>query len=198
MIILLAVLSYLIGSIPFGLLIAKTQGQDIRTVGSGNIGATNVLRSLGKPLGIACFVLDALKGFVPASLFPMFGNVDPTFEILFGAAAILGHNFPVFLKFKGGKGVATGAGVLLSVSPLAVVIGGGTWVVVFYISGYVSLGSIIAALVVILVGWTAGYDPVTATALTLLGALTIYRHRTNIQRLKNGTESKFHRRMWVK
>jgi glycerol-3-phosphate acyltransferase PlsY len=139
-------------------------------------------------------VLDALKGFLPAALFPMIGKVDPTFGILFGTAAILGHNFPIFLNFKGGKGVATSAGVLLGVAPLAVVIGLLTWVIVFKTSGYVSLGSIIAALAVIATGWTAGYGSVIATALTLLGALTIYRHRENIKRLAAGTENKFQRK----
>jgi glycerol-3-phosphate acyltransferase PlsY len=193
-VILLAALSYIIGSVPFGLLISKAKGVDIRKQGSGNIGATNVLRCLGKPLGITCFVLDALKGYLPAALFPLIGKVDPTFGILFGTAAILGHNFPVFLNFKGGKGVATSAGVLLGVAPLAVVIGLAAWVIVFKLSGYVSLGSIIATLVVIITGWTAGYGPVIATALTLLGALSIYRHRSNIQRLLAGTENKFQKK----
>lgn len=189
--IVLSAVAYLVGSIPFGLLIAKSKGKDIRKLGSGNIGATNVLRCLGKPAGITCFALDVLKGWIPAALFPNIGNVDPSFGILFGAAAILGHNFPIFLKFKGGKGVATSAGVLIGVAPLAVVLGLLTWVIVFKTSGYVSLGSIIAAAIVILTGWTAGYSPVTATALTLLGGLTIYRHRSNIQRLRAGTENKF-------
>jgi glycerol-3-phosphate acyltransferase PlsY len=190
----LTAIAYLIGSIPFGLLISKAKGQDIRTMGSCNIGATNVLRCLGKPLGITCFVLDVLKGYLPAAFFPMIVKIDPAFGILFGTAAILGHNFPIFLKFKGGKGVATSAGVLLGVAPLAVVIGLLTWVIVFYSSGYVSLGSIVAAIFVILTSWTAGYGKVTAVALTLLGILTIYRHRTNIQRLMNGTENKFQKK----
>jgi len=204
-VLILTLFAYLIGSVPFGLLIARTQGKDIRTLGSGNIGATNVLRCLGKPLGITCFILDVLKGYLPAAFFPIIacrllaqasdaGNCTTGIGILFGAAAILGHNFPVFLKFKGGKGVATSAGVLLGVAPLAVVIGLLTWCVVFYVSGYVSLGSIIAALVVVITGWTAGYGPVIATALTLLGALTIWRHRENIKRLTAGTENKFHRK----
>ena len=194
---ILIALSYVIGSIPFGLLISKAKGVDIRKQGSGNIGATNVLRCLGKPLGISCFVLDALKGYLPAALFPLIGKVDPTFGILFGTAAILGHNFPIFLNFKGGKGVATSAGVLLGVAPLAVAIGLLAWILVFKISGYVSLGSIIAALVVIATGWTAGYGPVIATALTLLGALTVWRHRENIKRLAAGTENKFRRKSKV-
>lgn len=190
---LLVVASYLVGSTHFGLLIAKAKGVDIRKQGSGNIGATNVLRCFGKPLGITCFVLDALKGYLPASLFPILGNLDPTFGILFGTVAILGHNFPVFLKFKGGKGVATSAGVLLGVAPLAVVIGLLTWAIVFYTSGYVSLGSIIAAVAVVITGWTVGYGSVVATALTLLGGLSIYRHRENIKRLLAGTENRFQR-----
>jgi len=196
-IILLTLIAYLIGSIPFGLLIAKTKGIDIREQGSGNIGATNVLRCLGKPLGITCFVLDVLKGFLPAFVFPTLGNCAPEFGILFGAAAILGHNFPVFLKFKGGKGVATSAGVLLGVAPLAVGIGILSWALVFMLSGYVSLGSIVAALIVILTGWIGGYGLVTAIALTLLGALAIYRHRANIKRLLAGTENRFQRKSKV-
>ncbi|MBI9020217.1 MAG: glycerol-3-phosphate 1-O-acyltransferase PlsY [Verrucomicrobia bacterium] len=202
LILILILLAYLTGSIPFGLLLAKTQGKDIRTLGSGNIGATNVLRCLGKPLGITCFVLDVLKGYLPAALFPIIGTGSaglqenfPSIGILFGTAAILGHNFPVFLNFKGGKGVATSAGVLLGVAPLAVLIGILTWAVVFFASGYVSLGSIIASIVVILTGWVAGYSLVTASALTLLGILSIYRHRSNIQRLIAGTENKFQKKV---
>lgn len=189
--------AYLIGSIPFGLLLAKTRGLDIREQGSGNIGATNVLRCLGKPLGITCFILDVLKGFLPAFFFPMLGKIGGDFSgigILFGAMAILGHNFPVFLKFKGGKGVATSAGVLLGIAPLAVGLGILTWAIVFFISGYVSLGSILAAVVVALTGWFGHYGTITAVALTLLSALTIWRHRANIQRLLAGTENKFSRK----
>ena len=199
-VLLLSLLAYLIGSIPFGLLLAKTKGIDIRTVGSGNIGATNVLRTLGKPLGITCFVLDVLKGLIPSLLFPLLGTGSAGFQesfpgigIVFGAFAILGHNFPVFLKFKGGKGVATSAGVLLGVAPLAVIIGLLTWAVVFKVSGYVSLGSIVAALVIALIGWGL-YDPVTAAALTLLSLLTIWRHRENIHRLLKGEENQFERK----
>lgn len=200
-VLVLTLFAYLIGSIPFGLLIAKTKGKDIRKLGSGNIGATNVLRCLGKPLGITCFVLDVLKGFLPAFIFPTLGTGAaglqenfPSIGILFGALAILGHNFPIFLKFKGGKGVATSAGVLIGVAPLAVVLGLLTWIIVFKTSGYVSLGSIVAAAIVILTGWTVGYSLVTAIALTLLGALTIWRHRSNIQRLRAGTENKFQKK----
>lgn len=196
-VLVLSAVSYLIGSVPFGLLISKAKGKDIRKLGSGNIGATNVLRCFGKPAGITCFALDVLKGWLPAALFPTIGNLHADFPgigILFGAAATLGHNFPVFLNFKGGKGVATSAGVLIGVAPLAVVIGLITWGIVFKASGYVSLGSIIAVLAVVLAGWALGYSPTTAVALTLLGGLTIWRHRANIQRLRAGTENKFEKK----
>jgi len=192
-IIVSTLLAYLLGSVPFGLLMAKTCGIDLRARGSGNIGATNVFRCCGKPQGIACFLLDALKGFIPAFLFPTLGNGAAEFGILFGAAAILGHNFPVFLKFKGGKGIATSAGVLLGIAPAAVFAGLIIWIVFFFSSRYVSLGSIFAAIAVIIIGWIR-YDVVTAAALTLLAALAIWRHRANIQRLMNGTENKFQRK----
>lgn len=193
---LFALASYLLGSVPFGLLIARTQGVDIRKQGSGNIGATNVLRTLGKPLGISCFLLDALKGYLPAALLPALGHLGAETGILFGVASILGHNFPIYLRFKGGKGVATSAGVLLGVAPQAVFIGLAVWAIVFKLSGYVSLGSIVAALTVALVGWLrAERDGLgVAIALTLLAALSIYRHRSNIQRLIRGEESKFERK----
>ena len=200
-VILLSLLAYLIGAVPFGLLLAKTKGVDIRTQGSGNIGATNVLRTFGKPLGITCFLLDVLKGYLPAAFFPSIGtgmagfpeNV-PDIGILFGACAILGHNFPVYLKFKGGKGVATSAGVLLGVAPFAVLIGILSWLAVFLSTRYVSLGSIIASAAVIITAWAAGYSTVTAAALTLLSLLTIWRHRENIHRLLEGEENKFERK----
>lgn len=195
-IVMLTLLAYLLGSVPSGLLLAKTKGKDIRTLGSGNIGATNVFRCMGKALGISCVVLDILKGFLPAFLFPIIGRGDASFGILFGVAAILGHNFPIFLKFKGGKGIATSAGVLLGVAPIAVAVGLLTWITVLYFSGYVSLASIFASIAVAATGWIrAGhYGIITAIALTLLGALAIWRHRTNIERLLNGTENKFERK----
>jgi glycerol-3-phosphate acyltransferase PlsY len=148
--------AYLLGAVPFGLLMGKLKGIDIRQHGSGNIGATNVLRVLGKPLGITTFVLDAIKGFVPAFFFHTWFGATMDREILSvlcGAAAILGHNFPVFLGFKGGKGIATSAGVLIGIAPLAALAGVITWAVVFFASRYVSLASIVAAVAVIAAGW---------------------------------------------
>lgn len=197
---ILAVASYLIGAIPFGLLIARIKGVDIRKVGSGNIGATNVMRSVGKPWGIATFICDALKGLLPAALFPLLGGrLSPAFatpelaSVVSGVGAILGHNFPVYLGFKGGKGVATSAGALIGIAPLGVAIGVGVWAIVFFIFRYVSLASIIAAAGIVIAGWMVYREgglliPIT---LTILGALAIYRHKANIQRLLAGTEHRF-------
>ncbi|HMP90116.1 MAG TPA: glycerol-3-phosphate 1-O-acyltransferase PlsY [Kiritimatiellia bacterium] len=195
--------AYLLGAIPFGLLIGKLKGIDIRRHGSGNIGATNVLRVLGKPLGIATFILDALKGFVPAFFFPALalhvadGQVDrQILSVLCGALAIIGHNFPVFLKFKGGKGIATSAGVLLGIAWPAALSGVAVWALVFFVSRYVSLASIAGALTVIGSGWWFYRDGniVLPIVLTVLGLLAILRHKSNIVRLLNGTENRFERK----
>jgi len=200
---LLTIVSYLLGAVPFGLLVAKMHGVDIRSKGSGNIGATNVFRVVGKGWGIFTFVLDALKGFIPAFVFPMIasrllaqasdaGNLGGEWGVLFGLAAIIGHTFPVYLKFKGGKGVATSAGMLLGVAPLAVGIGFVCWVVCMVLSRYVSLSSIVAAIAVAIVVWVQGDKGLVVNiALALLAALVVWLHRANIKRLINGTENRF-------
>ncbi|MDF7799508.1 glycerol-3-phosphate 1-O-acyltransferase PlsY [Pontiellaceae bacterium B1224] len=191
-IILLTFLAYLVGAIPFGLLVARLNGVDIREKGSGNIGATNVFRVIGKGWGIFTMILDALKGFIPAFFFPMLGNVDPVCGVLFGFAAIIGHTFPVYLKFKGGKGVATSAGMLLGVAPVAVGVGLIFFIITVVISRYVSLASIIAAVAVGITVWVEGEKPmVVKVALSILSLLVIWLHRTNIKRLMNGTENRF-------
>ncbi len=190
--ILLSVAAYLLGAIPFGLLVAKSRGVDIRTQGSGNIGATNVLRVLGKGWGIFTFVLDALKGFIPAFIFPRLAGLETDWGVLFGMVAILGHSFPVYLKFKGGKGVATSAGMLLGVAPMAVLVGFICWILCMVISRIVSLSSIVAAIAVAVTVWVL--DPtalVVNMALTVLAALVIWLHRANVRRLLNGTENRF-------
>jgi glycerol-3-phosphate acyltransferase PlsY len=191
-------LAYLLGSVPFGFLIARAKGIDIRTSGSGNIGATNVLRSVGKSWGALTLLLDALKGLVPAAVFPLLANhffqieAGEVLGLGCGCAAILGHNFPVFLKFKGGKGVATTAGVLIGVAPLALAIGFATFVAVVILSRMVSLGSIIAALAIPAASWflysSNGY--LVPSVLTFLGVLVVWRHRANIARIINGTENR--------
>ncbi|MDH3982117.1 MAG: glycerol-3-phosphate 1-O-acyltransferase PlsY [Kiritimatiellaceae bacterium] len=190
---ILTIVAYLFGAIPFGLLIAKSRGIDIRSQGSGNIGATNVFRVIGKGWGIFTFALDALKGFIPAFFFPMIGNLTGDWGMLFGLITILGHTFPIYLKFKGGKGVATSAGVLLGIAPLAVGIGFACWLVVVFVSRYVSLASVIAAMVVGVVVWI---DPkqeslIIQCSVTLMSILVVWLHRANIKRLVNGTENRF-------
>ncbi len=187
----LTLAAYLFGALPFGLFVARMHGIDIRHHGSGNIGATNVFRVVGKGWGIFTFVLDALKGFIPAFLFPKLAGVEAEWGVLFGAAAILGHSFPVYLRFKGGKGVATSAGMLLGVAPLAVGIGFLCWVVCMVVSRYVSLSSIMAALAVGASIWFMDKPPVVRVVLTALAVLVVWLHRANIKRLLNGTESRF-------
>ena len=189
---LFTIIAYLLGAVPFGLLVARSKGVDIRKQGSGNIGATNVLRVIGKGWGVFTLVLDALKGFVPAFVFPMLGNLDSEWGALFGLAAILGHTFPVYLGFKGGKGVATSAGMLLGVAPAAVGVGLVCWIAVMALSRYVSLASIVAAIAVAVAVWVRGDKALVVNiALTLLAALVVWLHRANIKRLLNGTENRF-------
>jgi glycerol-3-phosphate acyltransferase PlsY len=202
-IVALAVAAYLIGAVPFGLLVARLKGVDITKVGSGNIGATNVFRSVSKPLGILTFALDAAKGWLPAYLFPLWVTAEGTgapssLGILYAALAIAGHTWPVYLKFKGGKGVATSAGALIGIAPQAILVGVAVWVVVFGVSRYVSVASIAAAIAVPAAAWWSwghgpGHSLVLPVALTLLGALIVWRHRGNVQRLRAGTEHRFGR-----
>lgn len=195
-VVVLTIVAYLLGAVPFGLLVAKSKGVDIREHGSGNIGATNVFRVVGKGWGVSTLILDALKGFIPAFLFPLLGNIEPAtrneYGVLFGLCAIIGHSFPVYLKFKGGKGVATSAGVLLGIAWQAVAAGFACWLICLVISRYVSLASIVAAIAVGVTGWVyPGYHIVIRIALTILAVLVVWLHRANIKRLMNGTENRF-------
>ena len=188
---LLVSAAYLLGSIPNGLLIARLKGIDLQKVGSGNIGATNVFRCVGKSWGIAAFVLDAVKGFVPAFVFPrLMEAAPPWLGLACGLAAVAGHNWPIWLKFKGGKGVSTSAGMLLGIAPAAVGIGFAVFAVVVALSRIVSLGSILAAIAVAGAGvWLYGADNrLLAGALVAMGALVVLKHRANVGRLLKGTE----------
>jgi len=193
--------AYLLGAVPFGFLIAKAKGVDIRTVGSGNIGATNVFRSVSKPLGILTFALDMLKGFCGVKVIPLVlarwtgvpldGMALPVFC---GAMTVAGHNWTCFLRFKGGKGVATSAGMLLGLSPLGVAIALGAWIAAFVTTRYVSVASITAAVVMGVAVWPLHLRTQGAwfpSVLTLLAAVAIWKHRSNIARLRAGTESRF-------
>lgn len=199
LLLLMPTVSYLLGSIPNGLLLSRLKGIDIRKHGSGNIGATNVFRSVSKSLGLLTFFLDFLKGLIPALFFPFVmttvsGSPSPVWlGIACGCCAIAGHNWPIYLRFKGGKGVATSAGVLLGIAPAAVGVGILCWIVLFVTTRYVSVASIAAALSIALFAWWKYVSdglllPVT---LTMLAALVIWRHRGNIERLMKGEENRF-------
>ena len=191
--------AFLLGSIPSGYLVARVRGVDIRQHGSGNIGATNVFRTLGKPLGIFVFFADALKGFAAVWLAGRFGGGSDWAGIIAAVAVIAGHNYTPWLGFKGGKGIATSAGALLALTPWTVPVVAAVWVAVFKITRYVSVASIAASIAVpvsvgaLWLGGIAGSAPLFGFAL-LISALAIWRHRTNIQRLRAGTESRFERK----
>jgi acyl phosphate:glycerol-3-phosphate acyltransferase len=195
--ILTALTAYLLGSIPTGFLVAKARGIDIRTVGSGNIGATNAFRVLGKRMGIFVLAVDALKGWVAVQVAaPLVVQAIPEIPVDYaritaGIAVILGHNFTCWLHFKGGKGIATSAGVLIALVPFALLITLGVWVVLFLLTRYVSVGSLAASFALPFATWyTTRHDIGLTAVAAALGALAIYKHRRNIQRLLDGTESR--------
>jgi len=185
---LAVVVSYLIGSIPFGYVIARSKGVDIRQHGSGNIGATNVWRTLGPLPGIVAFAGDAGKGFAAVWL-GRYAGIEGA-ELLTGFAAMAGHSWPVYLKFKGGKIIATGAGVVLALSPPATLIALLVWLSVLGIFRYVSLSSICAAVSVPVSLYALGNGWKYASFGTLLALLAIYKHIPNIKRLIAGNELK--------
>ena len=204
---LLIVGAYLVGAIPFGLIIGKLNGVDIRTVGSGNIGATNVTRAVGKTAGKVCFFLDFLKGALPVLAAQLIYPGVHWLALVCGGAAVIGHIFPVYLKFKGGKGIATAAGGAFAIAPLPLIVALALWGIVFEISRYVSLASIVAAAALplsalvlrltvdpVTAPWYLRVKTITVIAFAVIGVLAIFRHRSNIQRLLNGTESRFERK----
>ncbi len=191
------VVSYLVGSIPFAYLIAKWGGGiDITKVGSGNVGATNVARAMGWYYGSIVFVLDMLKGLIPVYLASTHtGIATHPLVILCGLGAILGHVFPVYIRFQGGKAAATSFGVFIWLAPKALLIAFLAWVVTVLITRYVSLGSIIAAISFCVVMVTLYHEPIgEGLYLTLfsflIATILIARHKENIQRLMSGTERK--------
>ncbi|RGS74517.1 glycerol-3-phosphate 1-O-acyltransferase PlsY [Mitsuokella sp. AF21-1AC] len=186
------VVSYLLGSIPNGLVFGKLLWHvDLREHGSHNIGATNAWRTLGKGPGFLIFLLDFLKGAVSVYLAEVLTGI-PFVMILAGVLAIVGHSCSLFLHFKGGKGVATGLGVITMLMPLPSLIVFLVWLVIVKVSGYVSLGSCIAAALVPVLAWAFSYPLEYTVFGVLAAAFIIVRHKSNIARLLNGTESKIH------
>lgn len=193
-IILLIVLAYFLGAIPFAYIIVRlVKGVDIRTVGSGNAGATNAARVLGKWGFISVFILDLLKGFIPTFIaVDCFGS--SWVPLVVGLAAVLGHTYTVFLRFKGGKGVATAAGVFIALAPVPTSIALIVFIIVFLITRMVSAGSIIAAVtlfiaVLFISDWT-----LLKIFTGFLAAFVIFKHRANIGRIIRGEENKFERK----
>jgi acyl phosphate:glycerol-3-phosphate acyltransferase len=191
---LTALCAYLCGSIPTGYLVARARGVDIRAHGSGNIGATNVFRILGKGPGIFVLLVDALKGALPVLFLPgWIGNADGSaaipFEMIAALGAVLGHNFTCWLRFKGGKGIATSAGVLAAMVPVPFLITLGVFLAVLGISRFVSLASVLAAAVLpFAVAFTPPGDRRLVLLTGVMAVLAIVRHKANIVRLLNGTE----------
>lgn len=184
------IVAYLLGSIPNGLVFGQLIWQvDLREHGSHNIGATNAWRTLGKGPGFLIFLLDFFKGFISVLLGSVLAGT-PMAMVLAGICAIIGHSCSVFLKFKGGKGVATGLGVIVMLMPLPALIVFAVWLLIVKISGYVSLGSIIAAALVPILAWLQGYAMEYTVFGLLAAAFVIVRHKANIIRLLNGSESK--------
>jgi glycerol-3-phosphate acyltransferase PlsY len=205
--VILIIGAYLLGSIPFGLIIAKVHGKDLRSIGSGNIGATNLSRALGRKWAYLCFLLDAAKGFLPMLIAADFISSPPAVAELFlalaaGCAAVLGHIFPIYLKFKGGKGVATSFGVALGFWPYYTVcslVALGVWTVIVLIWRYISLASIVASVtfpfaMVLMIAMVPHWNFANLWPLLIIAVaipiMVIVRHRENIKRLIAGTETK--------
>ncbi|NBD37000.1 MAG: glycerol-3-phosphate 1-O-acyltransferase PlsY [Verrucomicrobia bacterium] len=183
---------YLVGSVSFAVLIARMKGLDIFKVGSGNPGATNVLRALGKPYGYGCFLLDAFKGavavFLGLGIGQAVGSGGEALAIAALLGAILGHSFSLFLRFRGGKGVATTIGGLLVLLPVVLLVGLVLWLLVFYASKYVSLASLILGASLPLTAWVTGKSDLMIGLCLFLALLIFVRHIANIRRLLKGTE----------
>ncbi len=186
---LLIILSFIVGSIPVGMIIARIKGVDLKKVGSGNIGATNVLRTMGKGSAIITLIGDITKGVIPVIAGKYFiGNI--AMEGIIGLSAILGHNFSIFLGFRGGKGVATSIGVLLIYSPMAAIITIALWLITVLATRYSSLGAIISFGVLPICIYLFDYSTEKLITSIMITTLLILRHTANITRLINGTETK--------
>jgi glycerol-3-phosphate acyltransferase PlsY len=183
------IITYLLGSIPFGLIISKLFGKDIRKEGSGNIGATNVTRVLGKKAGLLVLILDMLKGFLPIYIAKYI--FDTKLVSLLAIASVVGHCFSIFLKFKGGKGVATAIGVLLALSSKTASIIIMFWLGVFLVSGYVSLASMLSASISWVIINFIENNIYYTYAVFIIGLIIILKHKDNLDRLLKGTEYRF-------
>ncbi len=201
-VIAVGLMGYFVGSLPTGYLVARARGVDIRQSGSGNIGATNVFRVLGKPAGVLVLVVDGLKGYAACAwgtnltlhVFGLTLDGAELYPIVAGIAAVLGHNFTCWLRFKGGKGIATSAGVYFALAPLAAGLAVGTWVIALLLTRYVSVASVLASVALPLAVWLTPNHLSLRLVTTALGVLAIGKHRSNLRRLWNGTELRLGRK----
>ena len=178
---------YAVGSVPFAFLLARRAGIDVRVAGSGNVGAANVLRTTGTPLGVTVMALDICKGAATVlAAYAAAGTIQSMAAA--GAAAIVGHVYPVWLRFHGGKGVAVAAGVFSVLAPLATVAAAAVFVVVVWLTRVVSLGSVAATVTLPSVAWLSGSSPPVLAAAVGTGTLILFRHRSNIRRMAQGSE----------
>ena len=184
-------LAYLIGSVPFGYLIGRMRGVDVRTVGSKNIGATNVYRTVGKAWGFLAFFCDFAKGFLPTfAATRLFG--DGNLPVCVGLACVIGHTLTVFMRFRGGKGVATAFGMMMALIPVPALIAFAVFVLTVWISHYISLGSMLAAAALAVLVWVFPCLPLMRAIAALIAVFVIVKHRSNIVRLVRGCENKIY------
>lgn len=185
--------AYLVGSIPFGFLIGKMRGVDVRTVGSKNIGATNVYRTVGYKWGFLAFFCDFLKGFLPAFFALRYvSSVDANLPVYVGLACVIGHTLTVFMKFRGGKGVATAFGMMVALATYPTLLAFAVFVVTVWLSHYISLGSILAAAVLGVLVWFFPCLLAVRIIAVLVAVFVIVKHKSNIQRLVKGCENKIY------
>ena len=183
-------LGYAVGSVPFAFLLARRAGIDVRVVGSGNVGAANVLRTTGTPLGVAVMALDISKGVASVlAAYAAAGSI-PTMAAA-GAAAVVGHIYPVWLRFHGGKGVAVAAGAFAVLAPLATLVAAAVFFSTVLLTRIISLGSVVATVTLPSVAWMAGAPTSVLVAAIGIAALILFRHRANIRRIVGGTERRF-------
>jgi len=191
-IVLLVLAAYLMGSVPTSYLVGRLRGIDLREHGSGNLGGTNAFRVMGIGAAAPVVVIDVLKGFIPARFFPAWdGSALGDLALLYGLAAILGHVWSVFMRFRGGKGVATGAGVLVALAPVSALIGLLVWIGFVAITRYVSVASIAAATSVPVTAWLTDASRSTAVFCAAIAVFVWWTHRSNLGRLTRGEENRF-------
>ena len=191
---LAVLLGYLVGSVPFAFLLARRRGVDLRHIGSGNVGATNVLRTAGAPLAVMAMSLDALKGTLAVGVATQLA-VGPATPVAAGLAAIIGHIYPVWLRFRGGKGVATAAGVFAVLAPLALLLASGVFIAAVWLTRYISVGSLAGAVTLAVTATPTGASGAAVVGAIVAALIVLHRHRANLARVVAGTERRVGQRL---